>query len=142
MAQPLQEAIITKISGPVLTVQYPLTDSCEIHDLLCTQSGVHLEVSGHEGPGLCKCLALESTYGLYCGMKVTNSHSCIPIPVGEQMLGRVIDVLGNLIDGGPEIPVPRLPIYREAPVINELQPYPQLLQSGLKCLSLPTLFAP
>ena len=66
-------------------------------------------------PGECRCIALEATYGLSCGMKVTNTHSCIQVPVGEQVLGRVVDVLGNPIDGGKPLEGERWGIYRERP---------------------------
>ena len=74
-------------------------------------------------------------------MTVTNSHSCITIPVGEQMLGRVIDVLGNPIDGGAPIEGERMPIYRDAPVISELKPETQLLETGIKVIDLLTPYA-
>ena len=90
----------------------------ELHDLLTTESGVHMEVASHHGPGECRCVALESTYGLHCGMKVTNTHSCIQVPVGEQTLGRVVDVLGNPIDNGPALEGERWGIYRPRPPLR------------------------
>ena len=87
------------IRDRVLTVQHPIEEKYHIHDLLVTESGVHMEVVAHSAPGEVRCVALESTYGLSCGMQVTNTGSGIQVPVGEKVLGRVVDVLGNPIDG-------------------------------------------
>ena len=141
MEQELQEAIISQISGPVLTVLYPLADQWELHDLLTTESGVHLEVASHTGPGECRCVALESTYGLHCGMKVTNTHKCIQVPVGEQTLGRVVDVLGNPIDNGPALEGERWGIYRPAPTFEEQSSKIEFFETGIKVIDLLTPYA-
>ncbi|MGO5115667.1 F0F1 ATP synthase subunit beta [Candidatus Avoscillospira sp. LCP25S3_F1] len=141
MEQELQEAIISQISGPVLTVLYPLADQWELHDLLTTESGVHLEVASHTGPGECRCVALESTYGLHCGMKVTNTHKCIQVPVGEQTLGRVVDVLGNPIDNGPALEGERWGIYRPSPTFEEQSSKIEFFETGIKVIDLLTPYA-
>ena len=137
----LQEAVISKISGPVLTVQYPASEEFHIHDLLVTETGVHLEVASHTAPGECRCIAMESTYGLSCGMKVTNTHSCIQVPVGEQTLGRVVDVLGNPIDDGPAMTGERWGIYRPAPVFEDLSSKTEFFETGIKVIDLLTPYA-
>ncbi len=141
MEQPLQEAIIAKISGPVLTVRYPAKEEYKLHDLLVTETGVHLEIASHSGPGECRCIAMESTYGLFCGMKVTNTHSCIEVPVGQQTLGRVVDVLGNPIDGGPAFEGERWKIYRPAPAYIDLNPKTEFFETGIKVIDLLTPYA-
>ena len=137
----LQEAIISQISGPVLTVLYPPQEQWKLHDLVVTESGIHMEVAAHSGPGECRCIALEATYGLSCGMKVTNTHSCIQVPVGEQTLGRVVDVLGNPIDGGKPMDGERWGIYRKAPVYEELNPKIEFFETGIKVIDLLTPYA-
>ena len=141
MEQTLQEAIISQISGPVLTVLYPPQEQWKLHDLVVTESGVHMEVAAHSGPGECRCIALEATYGLSCGMKVTNTHSCIQVPVGEQTLGRVVDVLGNPIDGGKPMEGERWGIYRRAPIYEELSPKIEFFETGIKVIDLLTPYA-
>ena len=141
MEQELQEAIISQISGPVLTVLYPRKEQWQLHDLLVTESGVHMELSAHTAPGECRCVALESTYGLHCGMKVDNTHACIQVPVGEQTLGRVVDVLGNPIDNGPAITGERWGIYRPAPVFEDLNPKTEFFETGIKVIDLLTPYA-
>ena len=133
-----QHAIIARISGPVLTIRYPMGEPYRIHDLLVTESGVHLEVASHTSPGECRCIALEATYGLSCGMKVTNTHSCIQVPVGEQVLGRVVDVLGNPIDGGKPLEGERWGIYRSAPAYEDLSPKIEFFETGIKVIDLLT----
>ena len=139
--EPCQGAIISKISGPVLTVRYPAQENWELHDLLITESGVHLEIASHTDVGECRCVALESTYGLKCGMSVTNTHSCIQVPVGEQTLGRVVDVLGKPIDNGPELTGDRWPIYRPAPTFDEQNNKTEFLETGIKVIDLLTPYA-
>ncbi len=141
MEQERQEAMISKISGPVLTVRYPAGEVWQLHDLLTTESGVHMEVAAHAAPGECRCVALESTYGLHCGMKVTNSHRCIQAPVGEQTLGRVVDVLGQPLDGGPALEGPRWGIYREAPSFEDQSAQIEFLETGIKVIDLLTPYA-
>ena len=136
-----QHAIIARISGPVLTIRYPMGEPYRIHDLLVTESGVHLEVASHTSPGECRCIALEATYGLSCGMKVTNTHSCIQVPVGEQVLGRVVDVLGNPIDGGKPLEGERWGIYRGAPAYEDLSPKIEFFETGIKVIDLLTPYA-
>ncbi len=137
----LTTAIISKISGPVLTVQYPLTQQYNIHDLLVTQNGVHMEVAAHSKPGEVRCVALDATYGLSCGMSVTNTNSCIHVPVGEAVLGRVVNVLGEPIDNKGSIEAPQSPIYRDAPDFDTLTPKTEFLETGIKVIDLLTPYA-
>ncbi len=136
-----REAIISQISGPVLTVRYPRDEHWQLHDLLTTASGVHLEVASHTAPGECRCVALESTYGLHCGMAVTNTRGPIRVPVGEQTLGRVVDVLGNPIDGGPALTGERWGIYRPAPSFVEQSAKTEFFETGIKVIDLLTPYA-
>lgn len=136
-----QSAIISKISGPVLTVRYPETESYRIHDLLVTEHGVHMEVASHSAPGEVRCVALDSTYGLYCGMPVQNTGSCIRVPVGEQVLGRVVDVMGNPIDRGAPLTGERRGIYRPAPAFGEQSAKTEFLETGIKVIDLLTPYA-
>ena len=141
MEQGLEKAIISKISGPVLTVQYPPSESFRLHDLLVTENGVHLEVASHTSNGECKCIAMESTYGLHCGMEVSNTGACIQVPVGEQTLGRVVDVLGNPLDNGPALTGERWGIYRDAPAFQDLSPKTTFFETGIKVIDLLTPYA-
>ena len=141
MDENTSQAVISGISGPVLTVKYPENEEYKLHDLLVTETGVHLEVASHDKPGECRCIALESTYGLSCGMKVTNTGSCIKVPVGEQTLGRVVDVLGNPIDGGKPIEGEKWGIYRPSPSFEDLSSKTEFFETGIKVIDLLTPYA-
>ena len=135
-------AIIERINGPVLTVRYPAGENYRLHDLLVTENGVHMEVSAFAGPGKVRCIALDATYGLSCGMKVTNTGNCITVPVGEEVLGRVVDVLGNPIDRAGEInSKERWPIFRDAPSFNDTNPKTEFFETGIKVIDLLTPYA-
>jgi F-type H+-transporting ATPase subunit beta len=136
-----EKAIITQISGPVLTVRYPSGERYSLHDLLITETGVHMEVAAHSAPGEVRAIALDATYGLSCGMTVTNTGSCIRVPVGEKTLGRVIDVLGNPIDNLGPIDAPTMPIYRAAPSYEDQTGVTEFLETGIKVIDLLTPYA-
>ena len=142
MEQPIDGAIIERINGPVLTVRYPEQEPYRLHDLLVAENGVHMEVSGFVRPGAVRCIALDATYGLSCGMKVENTGSCITVPVGEAVLGRVVDALGQPIDRAGEIPAQeRWPIFRDAPTFHDTNPKTEFLETGIKVIDLLTPYA-
>ena len=137
----LKNAIISKISGPVLTVQYPMDQQYQLHDLLVSETGVHMEVATHSGPGEVHCVALDATHGLSCGMSITNTKSCICVPVGEAILGRVVNVLGQPIDNKGPIEAPTRPIYRDPPAYANLNPKTEFFETGIKVIDLLTPYA-
>ena len=142
MEQPIDGAIIERINGPVLTVRYPEQEPYRLHDLLVAENGVHMEVSGFVRPGAVRCIALDAPYGLSCGMKVENTGSCITVPVGEAVLGRVVDALGQPIDRAGEIPAQeRWPIFRDAPTFHDTNPKTEFLETGIKVIDLLTPYA-
>ena len=77
---------------------------------------VWMEVASQIGDNVVRCIALEATEGLACGMKVENTGEPIKVPVGDQILGRVVNVMGKAIDGKEDIKTDEYwPIYRPAP---------------------------
>ena len=85
---------IIKISGPVIDVRFEDTEP-HMQDLLVSENGVHMEVASQLSERTVRCIALESTNGLNCGMDVENTMSGICIKVGEKVLGRIVNVLGT-----------------------------------------------
>ncbi|HIR50519.1 MAG TPA: F0F1 ATP synthase subunit beta [Candidatus Avoscillospira avicola] len=135
-------AMIERINGPVLTVRYPSQETYRLHDLLVAENGVHMEVAAFERPGAVRCIALDATYGLSCGMTVENTHRCITVPVGEAVLGRVVDALGQPIDRGGEIAAQeRWPIFRDAPTFHDTNPKTEFIETGIKVIDLLTPYA-
>ena len=102
-----------------------------------------LEVEQHVGNSWARCLALGATEGLARGTEVTDTGSPVTVPVGQGSLGRLMNVLGEPIDGGEPIPddVERWPIHRKAPSFDEQSGTTDVLESGIKVIDLMTPFA-
>nr|MDD6335080.1 F0F1 ATP synthase subunit beta [bacterium] len=127
---------LTRISGPVLEVCFENHEPA-INNLLITQSGVHMEVAAHAALGVVRCIALEATDGLSCGMQVTDTGHGIQAPVGPGVLGRVINALGQPIDGGGPIKAEQYwNIHRKAPAFTHQNPATQLFETGIKVIDL------
>ncbi|MCR4614703.1 MAG: F0F1 ATP synthase subunit beta [Clostridiales bacterium] len=126
---------IIKISGPVLDVRFE-GDAPKTNNLLVTSTGIHMEVASHLAPGIVRCIALEATDGLCCGTRVSDTGHGIEVPVGENLLGRVVDVLGRPIDELGEIDAPRWEIHRPSPGFKDLNPATEFFETGIKVIDL------
>ena len=102
-----------------------------------------MEVSKHMGNHIVRCILLDAGEGLSRGMEVEATGSCIKVPVGDQTLGRMFNVLGDVIDGGAPIPAEeeRWEIHREAPTFEEQSPAVEILETGIKVIDLLTPYA-
>lgn len=129
---------IIKISGPVIDVRFEEGKTPPINALLNVEKyGKHLEAASHLEGGTVRAIALEATEGLCCGLDVTSDGGGITVPVGDEVIGRVVDVLGRPIDGKGEIKAEkRLPIHRQAPSLSEQKPATRLLETGIKVIDL------
>ena len=93
---------VTQVIGAVVDVQFDTGAMPEIRDLIYVIDGetrTPLEVAKHLGGGVVRCISLKATEGLARGMKVENTGAPITVPVGQEMLGRAVNVLGEPIDG-------------------------------------------
>jgi F-type H+-transporting ATPase subunit beta len=102
---------------------------------------IHLvgEVQQHLGGNRVRCVALGSTDGLMRGMEAVDTGAPVSVPVGEETLGRVFNLLGQPIDGrGPVNAHEYRPIHREPPPFNELSPKTELFETGIKVIDLLT----
>ncbi|HBU11764.1 MAG TPA: F0F1 ATP synthase subunit beta [Clostridiales bacterium] len=135
----VSEGEIVKITGPVLDVAFPEAATPSLHTVLYTEIGerkVWMEVAGQNG-NVVHCVALEATEGASCGLKVINTGEPVTVPVGKSILGRVINVMGDAIDGkGPLETEEYWPIYREAPPFAEQNPVSEVFETGLKVIDL------
>ena len=97
-----------------------------------------LEVAQHIGDDAVRCIAMGSTDGLVRNMTVTDTGNPIMVPVGEKILGRMFNVLGDTIDGLGELDkdVKRMPIHREAPSFAEQMTSSEILETGIKVIDL------
>lgn len=128
--------IIVRISGPVLDVRFS-GSLPHIHELLMTQSGVHMEVAAHVAPDVVRCIALDATDGLCCGIEAVSTGGGIKVPVGNGVLGRVVDVLGRPIDEkGPVAAEEHWEIHRHAPELVKIKPATEIFETGIKVIDL------
>ena len=101
---------------------------------------IHLEVAFHLGDGVVRCVALSSTDGLFRGAKVLNTESPITVPCGIEVLGRILNVMGEPIDNkGPIEAKYKRPIYSEPVSYLERSNQEEMLETGIKVID---LFAP
>ena len=90
---------IVEIIGAVIDVEFNREDVPKVYDALTVnQNGLTLEVQQQLGDGIVRTIAMGVSDGLSRGLEVTNTGAPISIPVGEERLGRIMDVLGNPID--------------------------------------------
>ena len=129
---------IIKIAGPVLDVRFAAGQEPAVNALLTTDDGYcHMEVVSQISAGVVRCVALEATEGLSCDAGVWTTGEGICVPVGDKVLGRVVDVLGRPIDGkGPIEAEKYLPIHREAPLLREQKPATEIFETGIKVIDL------
>ncbi|MFC0233259.1 F0F1 ATP synthase subunit beta [Vagococcus entomophilus] len=135
---------IVQVIGPVVDVEFPLDKSLpDINNALVVyKSGskqkVVLEVALELGDGVIRTIAMESTDGLQRGMEVLDTGGPISVPVGEETLGRVFNVLGETIDR--EAPFPedakRSGIHKKAPEFDDLSTSTEILETGIKVIDL------
>ena len=136
---------IKQIIGPVVDVYFE-KDLPEINTALeiekTGKNKIVLEVAGHLGLNRVRCVAMYDTAGLKRGMSVLNTGKPISVPVGEETLGRMLNVLGEAIDGKGEIDasVPRRSIHQDAPPFTELQTKAEVFETGIKAIDLMTPF--
>ena len=132
---------ITQIIGAVLDIKFTEGNLPEINDAIKvpTKDGKELvvEVSQHLGDDIVRCIAMGSTDGLVRGMDAIATGAPISVPVGENTLGRMFNVLGNPIDEiDPPTGVETWPIHRKAPAFEEQAPSQEMLETGIKVVDL------
>ncbi|WP_407370999.1 F0F1 ATP synthase subunit beta [Carnobacterium sp.] len=136
---------IVQVIGPVVDVEFPINDTMpEINNALIVEKNksknetVVLETALLLGNGVIRTIAMEATEGLQRGMSVIDTEKAISVPVGEETLGRMFNVLGETIDEKEPFPedVQRHPIHRNAPVFDELSSNTAILETGIKVIDL------
>mgnify|MGYP003623392017 CR=1 FL=1 len=107
---------IVRIAGPVMDIRLEGHNEPPINGLLKTNDGgIHFEIAQHVQPGLVRCIAMEATEGICCGIEVEYTGGGITAPVGESVLGRLVDSLGRPIDGTGDIDAERWEVPRDPP---------------------------
>lgn len=133
---------ISQIIGPVVDVVFENRDSLPaIHEALLLEnpggSKIVLEVQQHMGEDTVRTIAMDSTEGLAREMKVYCTGSPMTMPVGQQIRGRLFNVMGQPIDGMPPVETAlRYPIHRGAPRFEDLKTETEVLYTGIKVIDL------
>lgn len=132
---------ITQIIGAVLDIKFEQGNLPHINEAikvpLADNTYLTVEVAAHLGDDTVRCIAMGSTDGLVRGMDAVATGAAISVPVGEQTLGRIFNVLGEAIDNKPEPKVEKyFPIHRKAPSFEEQSTQTQILETGIKVVDL------
>ena len=134
---------IVQVIGAVVDVQFAEGELPEIYDALevivsgdGTNRKLVLEVQQHLGEGQVRAVAMSTTEGLVRGQEVVATGASISVPVGEQVLGRIFNVVGEEIDERPPVTGERWPIHRNPPELIDQATQAEILETGIKVVDL------
>jgi F-type H+/Na+-transporting ATPase subunit beta len=134
------EGRVVQVIGTVLDIEFPPGQLPEINHAVnvIREDGTVLvtEVQQHLGNNWVRCLAMDSTDGLRRDTRAVNTGEAISVPVGEQSLGRMFNVLGNPIDNLPAATGLRWGIHRDPPPFEDQETTPSVLETGIKVIDL------
>ncbi|OPZ22548.1 MAG: ATP synthase subunit beta [candidate division BRC1 bacterium ADurb.BinA364] len=139
----MNEGKIRQVIGPTVDVEFHsdklpnILNAIRIDD---EERKIHLvvEVAQHLGNNLVRCVSMDSTDGLVRGMTAVDTGAPISVPVGDQVLGHIFNLVGETLDGRGALPHPevRWPIHRPAPEFSEQAPAAEMLETGIKVVDL------
>ena len=131
---------VIQIMGPVLDIRFADNQLPELLSAIEIPHGentIVAEVAQHIGDNVVRCIAMSSTDGLQRGAEATNTGAPIKVPVGEECLGRVFNLLGQPIDNKASVKgADQWPIHRAAPAYDEQQSATEILETGIKVVDL------
>ena len=132
----MAEGKIREIIGAIVDIEFPSDGLPAIYNAIkIDEEDIHLtlEVMQHLGNDFVRCVALSSTDGLRRGMTAVATGAPVSVPVGQETLGRMFNVIGEPIDGKPQCDYKQTsPIHKEAPPFAELSPSTEILETGIK----------
>ena len=136
------EGMVMRVTGPVVDILFAPNEIPDIFHAITIENNSQtfvLEVSQHLGNGMVRCISMHPTDGLSRGLKAVDTGKCIEISVGEQTLGRMVNVLGSPIDNGDEIKTAeKWKIHHPAPNFADIVASDQMLETGIKVIDLMT----
>jgi F-type H+-transporting ATPase subunit beta len=141
----LQNGHITQVIGPVVDVEFPPGALPEIYTALALTNpsidarpdNLVVEVAQHLGENTARCIAMDATDGLVRGMSVKNTGAPITMPVGKEVLGRILNVIGEPVDErGPVKASKRNPIHRPPPEMADQNTKIEAFETGIKVIDL------
>ena len=135
---------IVQIIGPVVDVEFPPDRLPAIYNALKIRRGANgdseeitAEVAQHLGESTVRAVSMQPTDGLVRGTEAEDTGQPISVPVGREVLGRILNVVGEPVDGMGEVTVQeRYPIHREAPTLEEQGTSTEMLETGIKVIDL------
>lgn len=132
------KGVIKRVLGPVVDVEFPTGKLPSILTALKIEDkDVVLEVAQHLGDNVCRTVAMSATEGLVRGAEVINTGNKIQVPVGKDILGRILNVTGDPIDeAGPVKTKESWPIHRPSPSLEEQSTQTEMLMTGIKVVDL------
>lgn len=136
----LNTGIVKRIIGPVIDIKFEDSEMPQLLDAIKIKMEDHVvvaEVAQHVGDSTVRCIALSSTDGMKRGLKAINTEAPIEVPVGNDVLGRLFNVLGEPIDGMPAPEdAPRKPIHLPSPEYSQQETSTQIFETGIKVIDL------
>lgn len=136
----LNIGIVKRIIGPVIDIKFEASDMPQLLDAIEIKMEDHVvvaEVAQHVGDSTVRCIALSSTDGMKRGLKAINTGAPIEVPVGNDVLGRLFNVLGEPIDGLPAPEdAPKKPIHLPSPEYSQQETSTQIYETGIKVIDL------
>lgn len=136
----MNEGKISQITGAVLDVKFDSDKLPNLYNAIeipFNDGKIVAEVMQHLGNDTVRCVAMSSTDGLQRGMKAIDTGAPISAPVGEEVLGRVFNILGDAIDEKGEVKAAeKWPIHRDAPKFVDQKPVAEMFETGIKVIDL------
>ena len=133
---------VVQVIGPVVDVEFPAGQLPDIYNAITITDekrniNLVMEAAQHLGNNTVRCVAMSSTDGLQRGMTAVDTGSAIAVPVGRNTLGRIFNVIGEVIDEqGPVTIEEKWPIHRPAPAFVDQEPSTEILETGIKVIDL------
>ncbi len=131
---------VIQVTGPVLDIRYKEGELPDLHnaiEIMINDRKLIAEVAQQVGDDVVRCVAMSSTDGLVRGVDAVDTGSPITVPVGDECLGRIFNLLGDPVDNGPDPGAKeRWPIHRPAPSYEDQVPATEIFETGIKVVDL------
>lgn len=131
---------VVQVIGPVIDIKFDSDSLPNLYNAININMGEHqlvAEVEQHVGDDIVRTIAMSATEGLKRGMEAVDTGNAISVPVGEEVLGRLFNVLGEPIDNCGEVDIKQqYPIHRPAPSFKDQAVEPEMFETGIKVVDL------